>query len=204
MKKIATTLLAGSLALSLVACGGSSQPQSPKANASSSQEASSSEQSSAAAAPEAKAETKPETQTETQAPAAPAKTYDSIYDDYSAQLVAAGQTAVSEFNAESEGVTDITQLAALANSKITTLAAICMNGGQEMASLMLVNGDDYSTYEAAWYKLYAVYNEQGMNVYSAYFDRYTEAIPGMTEEMKQQMLDQYQTTLESMAPKPQQ
>lgn len=127
-------------------------------------------------------------------------TYESIYADYASKLTDAGAVAVDEFNSEADGITDITKLAELATAKVQNIANVMVVGGTELASLMTKNGDEYSIYEDSYKKLYTVYNDEAMKVYSAYMDKYVEAIPGMTDSLKAQMLYQFESSLESMAP----
>jgi hypothetical protein len=127
-------------------------------------------------------------------------TYDSIYSDYSAQLKEAGPKAVFEFKSEAKGKTDANELAELANEKVQDLADIQVKGGEEMAALMESNGDEYSVYDKNFKKLYKVYQSQATDVYEAYLDKYAKSVPGMTKSMRNQMLKQYQETMEQMAP----
>lgn len=127
-------------------------------------------------------------------------TYDSIIKDYAAQLETAGSEAVEAFNTDAEGITDVNELATIANDKVQTLAEIQIAGGTELAELQTKNGDDASVYEENFKKLYQTYNDKAMDVYSAYMESYADAIPSMTDDMKQQMLDQLQAGLETMAP----
>lgn len=129
-----------------------------------------------------------------------AVTYDSIYEEYSAKIKEAGTKAVKEFKEEAADETDVTELATLANNKVMDIANVQVEGGTKMAELMTKNGDEYSKYEKAYKKLYAVYNDEGMKVYSAYMDRYADTMPGMTDSMKKMMLESMESGMESMAP----
>lgn len=127
-------------------------------------------------------------------------TYDSIYEEYSQKIKDAAPGLIDEFKSEAEGKTDIMELAELANSKVSSLAEIQVEGGTKMAELMHKNGDEYSVYEDAFKKLYQVYSDESMKIYEIYMDKYADTIPGMTDSMKQQMLDTYREGMKSMAP----
>ncbi len=128
------------------------------------------------------------------------ETYDTIYSEYNAKLSEQGSEMVSEFKEEAEGITDLTELATIETEKVTKLAETMNEGGTKMAELMYKNGDDYSVYEENYMKLYDVYSDQSMGVFKEYMNTYSDTIPGMTEDMKQQMLDQFEESLESLAP----
>ena len=127
-------------------------------------------------------------------------TYNSIYKEYSVKIEDAGDKAVKEFKDEASGKSDATALAELANEKVEDIAKVQIEGGEKMADLMYENGDEYSKYEAGFKKLYSVYNDEAMDVYKEYISAYADTIPGMTEDMKQSMLDSLESGLKDMAP----
>lgn len=126
-KRIVALMLAGMMALSTTACGGSADTS-------------------------AKAETKTE-QTEKSETAETAETeeevtYQSILDEYTQKIKDATPGLIDEYNAEAaEKAGDVNALAELSNSKIEKLAEISSEGTEKMASLMTKNGDAYETYE---------------------------------------------------------
>lgn len=127
-------------------------------------------------------------------------TYDSIYEEYSAKIEDAGSKALDEYKEEASGETDVNTLAELANDKVSDIATVQVEGGSKMADLMNENGDEYSKYEKAYKKLYSVYNDEAMKVYKEYISQYADTVSGMTDSMKQSMLDSLESGLESMAP----
>lgn len=127
-------------------------------------------------------------------------TYDSIYEEYSQKIKDAAPGLIDEFKSEAESKTDVMELAEIANDKVSSLAEIQVEGGTKMAELMHKNGDEYSVYEDAYKKLYQVYNDEAMKIYDVYMDKYADTIPGMTDSMKQQMLDTYKESVKNMAP----
>ena len=127
-------------------------------------------------------------------------TYDSIYEEYSAKIEDAGAKALDEFKDEASSKSDVNSLAELANDKVSDIATVQVEGGSKMAELMNKNGDEYSKYEKAYKKLYSVYNDEAMKVYKEYISKYADTVPGMTDSVKQSMLDSLESGLESMAP----
>lgn len=127
-------------------------------------------------------------------------TYDSIYEEYSQKIKDAAPGLIDEFKSEVESKSDVMELAEIANDKVSSLAEIQVEGGTKMAELMHKNGDEYSVYEDAYKKLYQVYNDEAMKIYEVYMDKYADTIPGMTDSMKQQMLDTYKESVKNMAP----
>lgn len=96
-------------------------------------------------------------------------TYESILEDYSAQLKEQAPVLVDEYKAEAkEKAGDITALAELSNAKIAKLAETCDAGIGKMAELMQKNGDEYSTYEEWSLKLTDVYTDQAQLITDAY------------------------------------
>lgn len=96
------------------------------------------------------------------------KTYESIYDDYAAQLQEAGPRLVDEYYAEAAELGDTQAKAELCSQKIEELAQIDADGTEEMAQVMWTTGGDYSEYEDWSMKLYSVYEEQAGEVTNAY------------------------------------
>ncbi|MBO4365966.1 MAG: DUF4190 domain-containing protein [Eggerthellaceae bacterium] len=96
------------------------------------------------------------------------KTYESVYDDYAAQLQEAGPRLVDEYYAEAAGLSDIQAKAELCSQKIEELAQIDADGTEEMAQVMWTTGGDYSEYEDWSMKLYSVYEEQAGEITNAY------------------------------------
>lgn len=150
-KKIVTLLIAGTLALSITACGGSGEDTSSADSTESTEE----------------------TTEETPAPEEEV-TYQTILDDYTKQLQDATPGLVEEYNTEAAAAAgDINKLAEISNSKVEELAVICNNGVSEMAELMTTNGDGYSTYEEWAGKLQDVYTTQSQQITDAYMNSAT-------------------------------
>lgn len=96
-------------------------------------------------------------------------TYESILEDYTAQLKEQAPVLVDEYKAEAkEKAGDIAALAELSNAKIAKLAETCDAGIGKMAELMQKNGDEYSTYEEGSLKLMDVYTDQAQLITDAY------------------------------------
>lgn len=96
-------------------------------------------------------------------------TYESILEDYTAQLKEQAPVLVDEYKAEAkEKAGDIAALAELSNAKIAKLAETCDAGIGKMAELMQKNGDEYSTYEEWSLKLMDVYTDQAQLITDAY------------------------------------
>lgn len=96
-------------------------------------------------------------------------TYESILEDYTAQLKEQAPVLVDEYKAEAkEKAGDIAALAELSNAKIAKLAETCDAGIGKMAELMQKNGDEYSTYEEWSLKLMDVYTDQAQLITGAY------------------------------------
>lgn len=96
-------------------------------------------------------------------------TYESILEDYTAQLKEQAPVLVDEYKAEAkEKAGDIAALAELSNAKIANLAETCDAGIGKMAELMQKNGDEYSTYEEWSLKLMDVYTDQAQLITDAY------------------------------------
>ena len=96
-------------------------------------------------------------------------TYESILEDYTAQLKEQAPVLVDEYKAEAkEKAGDIAALAELSNAKIAKLAETCDAGIGKMAELMQKNGDEYSTYEEWSLKLMDVYTDQAQLINDAY------------------------------------
>ena len=96
-------------------------------------------------------------------------TYESILEDYTAQLKEQAPVLVDEYKAEAkEKAGDIAALAELSNAKIAKLAETCDAGIGKMAEFMQKNGDEYSTYEEWSLKLMDVYTDQAQLITDAY------------------------------------
>ena len=96
-------------------------------------------------------------------------TYESILEDYTAQLKEQAPVLVDEYKAEAkEKAGDIAALDELSNAKIAKLAETCDAGIGKMAELMQKNGDEYSTYEEWSLKLMDVYTDQAQLLPDAY------------------------------------
>lgn len=140
-KKLVVLLLAATMSLSVVACGGEKE--------------------------EAKKAEAPKTE-ETKEPKVEV-TYQTILDDYSKRIADATPGLVEEYNAESAAIAnDITALAELSNAKVSKLAEISNQGVTEMATLMQKNGDEYSVYEEWANKLMEVYTQYSSQITDAY------------------------------------
>ena len=158
-KKLVVLLLAATMSLSAVACGGEK------------------EEANKTEAPKTEAAKKEKTE-ETKEPKVEV-TYQTILDDYSKRIADATPGLVEEYNSESAAIAnDITALAELSNAKVSKLAEISNQGVTEMATLMQKNGDEYSVYEEWANKLMEVYTQ-----YSAQItDAYTASTSGMSAE----------------------
>lgn len=158
-KKLVVLLLAATMSLSVVACGGEK------------------EEANKTEAPKTEAAKKEKTE-ETKEPKVEV-TYQTILDDYSKRIADATPGLVEEYNVESAAIAnDITALAELSNTKVSKLAEISNQGVTEMATLMQKNGDEYSVYEEWANKLMEVYTQ-----YSAQItDAYTASTSGMSAE----------------------
>lgn len=158
-KKLVVLLLAATMSLSVVACGGEKE------------DAKKAETPKTEATKKEKTEETKETKVEV--------TYQTILDDYSKRIADATPGLVEEYNAESAAIAnDITALAELSNAKVSKLAEISNQGVTEMATLMQKNGDEYSVYEEWANKLMEVYTQ-----YSAQItDAYTASTSGMSAE----------------------
>lgn len=153
-RKIVTLLLAGTLALSITACGGSDKSSSSDIPAETTEETTETTE-------EAKAEE-------------PEITYQTILDDYTKQIQDATPGLVEEYNAEvASAAGDVNKLAEISNAKVEELATICNDGVSEMAELMTANGDEYATYEEWAGKLQNVYMEQSKQITDAYMNSTT-------------------------------
>lgn len=97
------------------------------------------------------------------------ETYESIYNDYAAQLQEASPKLVEEYNSECTDF-DLTGKAELSNKKIEELAKISTEGTEKMATLMYKNGDEYSVYEDWATKLTNVYMDEAQKITDAYMD----------------------------------
>ena len=171
-KKLVALMLAGAMAFSMEACGGSDEAE-PAAE-----------------------ETQVEENTESKSEDAESSdseevTYQSILDDYTKQIQDATPGLVDEYNTESaDKAGDIEALAELSNSKVEKLAEICNEGIEKMAELMLENGDDQETYEEWAGKLQDVYTEYSAQITDAYTnsatDMSTEDLLNSLESMTQE------------------
>lgn len=171
-KKLVVLILAGAMAFSMAACGGSDEAE-PAAE-----------------------ETQIEENTESKSEDAESSdseevTYQSILDDYTKQIQDATPGLVEEYNTESaDKAGDIEALAELSNSKVEKLAEICNEGIEKMAELMLENGDDQETYEEWAGKLQDIYTEYSAQITDAYTnsatDMSTEDLLNSLESMTQE------------------
>lgn len=173
-KKLVTLILAGTMAFSMAACGGSdeAEPAAEKTQVEESAEGTGSESENAESSDSEEV------------------TYQSILDDYTKQIQDATPGLVEEYNTESaDKVGDIEALAELSNSKVEKLAEICNEGVEKMAELMLKNGDDQETYEEWAGKLQDVYTEYSAQITDAYTnsasDMSTEDLLNSLESMTQ-------------------
>lgn len=152
-KKLLALLLAGAMALSLAACGGSGANKETNA-------APSEVKTTEATEPEA-----------TEAVTEAAGTYQDILDEYSQKLKDATPGIVEEYNTEAEALDgDLTALADLSTKKVEKLAEISVEGTEKMAELKLKNGDTDEVYNEWAEKLNAVYQEQAQQITDAYMD----------------------------------
>lgn len=99
------------------------------------------------------------------------KTYEDIYNEYSAKLEEAAPTLLEEYETEAAELGgDLTALSELCDEKVGELAKIEAEGTKEMASLKAKNGDSNDVYEEWAEKLYDVYEEQASLIQDAYMD----------------------------------
>lgn len=173
-KKLVTLMLAGAMAFSMAACGGSdeAEPATEKTQVEESAEGTGSESENAESSDSEEV------------------AYQSILDDYAKQIQDATPGLVEEYNTESaDKAGDIEALAELSNSKVEKLAEICNEGVEKMAELMLKNGDDKETYEEWAGKLQDVYTEYSTQITDAYTnsasDMSTEDLLNSLESMTQ-------------------
>lgn len=173
-KKLVTLILAGTMAFSMTACGGSDEAEPAEEET---------QVEESAEVTESESETAESSDLEE-------VTYQSILDDYTKQIQEATPGLVEEYNTESADKSgDIEALAELSNSKVEKLAEICNEGVEKMAELMLKNGDDQETYEEWAGKLQDVYTEYSAQITDAYTsstaDMSTEDLLNSLESMTQ-------------------
>ncbi|MDD3140216.1 MAG: hypothetical protein PHX08_14740 [Lachnospiraceae bacterium] len=151
-KKLLAIILAGTMILSLSACGGSGDAKNSTSTKSD-------------AATETTKEAEPEAET----------TYQSILDEYTQKITDGVPGLIDEYNAEAADKTgDMNALAELSNAKVSKLAEICNEGVEQMAQLKIKNGDDDTTYTDWAGKLQAVYSEQAKPIQDAYMNSATQ------------------------------
>ena len=98
-------------------------------------------------------------------------TYKSILKKYTKKMKKKTPVLVEEYNEECKELSgDLEALAQLSTEKVEDLAEICNTGVEEMADLMLKNGDDYDTYEKWAGKLQDVSMELAQEITDAYMD----------------------------------
>lgn len=93
-------------------------------------------------------------------------TYQSILDEYTAKIEAEVPNLIAELNAEGGSMDALM-------SKTEKLAEIQGEGVNEMAELMVENGDDYSTYEEWVNKLYDASKKATDDLANAYMNKTT-------------------------------
>lgn len=96
--------------------------------------------------------------------------YQFIFDYYSQQIKDATPKLVQEYQKEASGISNVSKLAEISNSKISKLAEISNEGISEMADFMYdIHGryDDYSEWAD---KLMGVYTEEANKIMEAYLD----------------------------------
>ena len=142
-KKMITVVLAGIMAVSVAACGGTGNSGNENTTATT-------EKATVQETTEEAAETEK-------------STYQDVLDEYTKKIQDATPALVEEYNTESvEIAEDINALAELSNSKVEELAVICNDGVQEMAEIMTQNGDAYENYEEWAGKLQDIYMDYMM------------------------------------------
>ena len=133
--------------------------------------------------------------------AATSEAYNAIYENYADQITKEGNKYLEEYEAETADETKPVKLIKPANDKVQALAELQKAASDEMVALMTENDDDYSVYEEYFDKLYGVYKNAGLAIYSAYMDKFAELVPDVNDEMKQMMLNKFSASLNSMVPK---
>lgn len=162
-KRILAMIFAAFMAMSMVGCGGSENSSTADSGSDVAQEET-----------EGSAAKETENTKDTDGSEDADVTYQSILDDYTAQIEAATPGLVDEYNEESADLSgDLDALAELSNSKVEELAKICNDGVEEMAELMQSNGDEYDTYEEWAGKLQDVYTEYSQEITDAYMNSAT-------------------------------
>ncbi|MCH4007840.1 hypothetical protein [Eubacterium sp. F2] len=126
----------------------------------------------------------------------PKVSYQTIYSEYSSKIKKAGTNAVKEYQKKAAGKSDINDLATIANDQVQTIADVQVEGGEKLAAHMASKGDEYEVYDKWFKKLYEVYNHQGMRVYKVYIGQYLDTIPGISDELKKQTMDQLSEQME--------
>lgn len=151
-KKLLSMLLAGTMVLSIAACGsGSGESKGTTAAPTEAETTAAAEPETTAAATEA------------------AGSYQDILDEYSQKLKDATPGIVEEYNTEAEALDgDLTALADLSTKKIEKLAEISVEGIEKMAELKLKNGDSDEVYNEWADKLNAAYEGQAQQITDAY------------------------------------
>lgn len=168
MKKFIAVAITGLLAISLGACGSSSNKTEP----------SSSEQGQATESSEKKSEVenvadslKNEGKSVVDSLIGAGESYEDVYGEYSQKIIDATPTLIDEFKAEADGSDGQTDsLAEISNKKVEKLAEIANEGVEKMAKIMYRNGDEYSVYDEWSQKLYQVYMDYGTQITDAYMD----------------------------------
>ena len=96
--------------------------------------------------------------------------YEQIYNDYAQKIKDATPGLIDEFKSESEGITDLNELAKISTKKVEELAKINTKGTEEMAKLMLQKGEDETAYKDWATKLYDIYEECSLQITDVYMD----------------------------------
>ena len=154
---------------SVVACTSMSIMHEPAATTSSSPAPSepSSNQLAAPSSSEPK-DTTPDDSAKSTSTAEPSKTYQNIYDEYSAALKQQAPVLAEEYTNEAKKLSSINDKAKLSNDKVGELAKTCNDGVSEMAALHLSGTGDYETYQEWAQKLQDDYMNQAEVITDAY------------------------------------
>ncbi len=96
--------------------------------------------------------------------------YADILDVYTEKMEKETPRLIREYENESAGVYDITELAEICNDKVEELAEICNDGIEKMADLMYENGDSFDTYSSWSEKLMNNYIEISQDIQDAYIN----------------------------------
>ena len=171
MKKLIAVAITGLLAISLGACGSSSNKTEP----------SSSEQGQMTESSEKKSEVenvadnlKNEGKSVVDSLIGAGESYEDVYGEYSQKIIDATPTLIDEFKAEADGSDGQTDSLAdecyYCEVDMDEDDAVRMSQGHYKECPYYRNGDEYSVYDEWSQKLYQVYTDYGTQITDAYMD----------------------------------